>query len=404
MQYDKSAPCSQDPKNALLVASLILGRSGFRVEATGDGGIEIRSPGLKLSDMDPLRGISYLRIHIENETIRLEAELGARIGIQVCIYFAFLVLGVIFFGAAILTHDAVAWTFGIILSSSFLFVLLFFYSLKNNTIEALDSILRKMQTDRFDQSHSSEVEIQKSCRIENTSSRVAPLEEKLGTQGESETELPEETVSLCVPNGCNRSIREPSSHHPSRIQETPAPRPVLFDPDPLIEPWKPSLHPGTPMFVETEIPYTRDPRVALQMARTILTHADFRIESFDDKGLEASSPELLFHKKHPNAQDGISRLRIQIANETIHFHVELEHAVRRRRQTRILSSLGFLFLGTVALICILTGNHWGALLPLWPGLFLFLNIRIQDRYALQSTHKFINTLSQNMRFGGDVSS
>jgi hypothetical protein len=71
----------------------------------------------------------------------------------------------------------------------------------------------------------------------------------------------------------------------------------------------------------------------------------------------------------------------------------------------MLASLVTLILfGVFALCCILKGNYWGALLPLWPGLILFLAIRSLDRYVHESAHEFINTLSQNMRFGGDITS
>ncbi len=155
------------------------------------------------------------------------------------------------------------------------------------------------------------------------------------------------------------------------------------------------------MFYETSIPYSKDPQDALLLARSVLTQTGFRIESLDNRCLEAHGPGL--QSTHQNPLRGASRVRILIYDETIHLSAELGGVVWMRN---------FLYLFPPALGCILMlvfaltglplltcgGALVGALSP-----WLVLS-PLMARGIRRSAVEALDTLLQNMRFGGDVSS
>lgn len=154
------------------------------------------------------------------------------------------------------------------------------------------------------------------------------------------------------------------------------------------------------MLYETSIPYSQDPQDALQLARSVLAQAGFRIESLDNRCLEALGPGLQNNRQ--NALRGASRLRILIYDETIHLFAELDGVVRMRN---------FLYLfppvlgGILILVFLLVGLPWGACWTVLGAIspWLFLSPLIA-RNVRKNTLEALDTLLQNMRFGGTVSS
>jgi hypothetical protein len=154
------------------------------------------------------------------------------------------------------------------------------------------------------------------------------------------------------------------------------------------------------MLYETSIPYSQDPQDALQLARSVLAQAGFRIESLDNRCLEALGPGLQNNRQ--NALRGASRLRILIYDETIHLFAELDGVVRMRNFLYLFPPAlgGFLMLvfflaGLPTGICCL--SILGAISP-----WLFLSPLIA-RGIRKGTLEALDTLLQNMRFGGNVS-
>jgi Flp pilus assembly protein TadB len=155
------------------------------------------------------------------------------------------------------------------------------------------------------------------------------------------------------------------------------------------------------MFYETSIPYSKDPQDALLLARSVLTQTGFRIESLDNRCLEANGPGL--RSSHQNPLRGASHVRILIYDETIHLAAELDGVVWMRNFLYLFPPALGVFL---MLVFVLTGLSLltsgcalvGALSP-----WLILS-PLMARNIRKSTVEALDSLLQNMRFGGDITS
>jgi Flp pilus assembly protein TadB len=154
------------------------------------------------------------------------------------------------------------------------------------------------------------------------------------------------------------------------------------------------------MLYETSIPYSKDPQDALAFARSILAQTGFRIVSLENRCLEALGPGL--QSTRQNALRGASRVRILIYDETIHLSAELGGVIWMRNFLYLFPPLLGVFLIAVFALLGLPGRaFWIVLAALSPWLVLSPLI---SRAVKRSTLEALDTLLQNLRFGGDVSS